>query len=107
MSLNNVVRGAFLNTSLGYWIGTAYEGRGLATEACRLALDVAFDTLGLHRVEAGVVPRNAKSRRVLARLGFREEGLALRYLELGGVWEDHLMHALTREEWPSAAQPTR
>jgi ribosomal-protein-alanine N-acetyltransferase len=53
-------------------------------------------------VQANVMPRNGRSLRVLERAGFRPEGLALRYLEIAGCWEDHMMLAITREEWTPA-----
>jgi ribosomal-protein-alanine N-acetyltransferase len=51
-------------------------------------------------VQAGVMPRNAGSLRVLEKVGFRREGLALRYLQINDVWEDHVILAVTAEEWP-------
>jgi ribosomal-protein-alanine N-acetyltransferase len=59
----------------------------------------AFEELGLHRVQVAIIPRNRNSRRVVEKLGLREEGLAERYLEINGVWEDHVRYALTSEEW--------
>ena len=47
----------------------------------------------LHRIEATVRPENAPSRAVLAKAGFREEGLLKRYLEVDGAWRDHLLVA--------------
>ena len=58
-----------------------------------------FEELGLHRMEAAIVPRNSKSRRVAAKLGLRDEGTATRFLQIQGVWEDHVRYAITREEW--------
>jgi ribosomal-protein-alanine N-acetyltransferase len=52
----------------------------------------------LHRVEATVRPENAASRAVLAKVGFREEGLLRRYLLVDGRWRDHLLVGLTVEE---------
>jgi [ribosomal protein S5]-alanine N-acetyltransferase len=75
-----------------------HGGRGYATQAVRLAVRVAFDDLKLHRVQAAVVPENAASARVLAKVGFREEGLARRYLFLDGQWKDHRMFALTVDD---------
>lgn len=57
----------------------------------------------LHRVEATVRPENAPSRRVLAKVGFREEGLLKRYLEVDGAWRDHLLVAITVEELSGSA----
>ena len=46
-----------------------------------------------------IIPRNERSRRVMEKLGLRDEGVALRYLEINGVWEDHVRYAITAEEW--------
>jgi len=59
----------------------------------------AFDELHLHRVQAAVVPRNSASRRVVEKLELRNEGTAERYLEINGVWEDHIRFAFTSEDW--------
>ena len=55
--------------------------------------------LHLHRVQISIIPRNAASRRVVEKLDIREEGVAVRYLEINGVWEDHVRYAITAEEW--------
>ena len=98
IALGGVQRGGFANAYLGYWIDIDRQGRGLMTEAVALVLDFAFGAVGLHRVQVAVMPSNAASRRVVAKAGFREEGLALRYLEIDGRWEDHVLHAITAEE---------
>jgi ribosomal-protein-alanine N-acetyltransferase len=77
----------------------ALVGR-VATQAVGMALRFAFGEAGLQRVQAAVMPRNAASIRVLEKNGFRREGFASRYLMINGVWEDHLVLAVTREEWP-------
>ena len=98
VNLFNVVRGPRQSAGMGYWLDEAHGGRGHATAAVRLACTFAFAHLGLHRVEPAVMPRNARSARVLAKAGFRREGRAVRYLEIAGVWEDHDLYALTAEE---------
>lgn len=95
ITLNQVVRGVFQNAYLGYSIGQRWNGRGFATEAVRLALEYAFGEAGLHRVQAAVMPRNTGSIRVLEKNGFREEGFAVGYLCINGVWEDHRIFART------------
>ncbi len=99
VNLNSIVRGVFENAYLGYWVDEARGGRGVATEAVRLAVGYGFGAAGLHRVQAAVLPRNAASIRVLEKNGFHREGLAERYLRINGVWEDHLLFAVTREDW--------
>jgi [ribosomal protein S5]-alanine N-acetyltransferase len=96
LALNEVVRGVFQNAYLGYSIGERWNGHGFATEAVRLTVGLAFETLGLHRIQAAVMPRNAASIRVLEKNGFREEGYAVSYLCINGVWEDHRIFARLR-----------
>jgi RimJ/RimL family protein N-acetyltransferase len=87
----------------GYIFHPAYRGRGYATEACRAALDHAFSTLGAERFSTGTAEANAPSRRLLARLGFRETGMgtgSLRTTEEGEAIEFvALSYTLTREDW--------
>jgi ribosomal-protein-alanine N-acetyltransferase len=97
--LSSVHRGAWRNANLGYWVARDRGGRGYATEAVRRTVAFAFEVAGLHRVQAAVMPRNEPSLRVLLKNGFRREGLAERYLEIAGVWEDHVILAVTAEEW--------
>ncbi len=100
IALSNVVRGPWQNATLGYWVDLAANGRGHATNAVHLLCEFAFEHAGLHRVQPAIMPRNARSRRVVEKVGFRQEGTAARYLRIAGVWEDHDIFALTREEWP-------
>jgi ribosomal-protein-alanine N-acetyltransferase len=99
LGLGGVMRGVFQNGYLGYWIDESFQGRGLMTEAVRAMTTFAFDELGLHRVQAAVMPNNARSLRVLDKAPFRREGLAERYLCIAGRWEDHVLFAVTKEEW--------
>ncbi len=99
LNLSNVIRGAYQNAHIGYWVGEAQAGRGYVPEAVVAVSKFAFEEVGLHRLQVSIVPRNRPSRRVVEKLGFRCEGLAERYLEIDGVWEDHLRFALTAEEW--------
>jgi len=103
LTIGNVVRGALRSAWVGYWVSTALTGRGVATAAVALAVDHSFGPMGLHRVDATVRPENGASRAVLARVGFREEGLLRRYLDVDGHWRDHLLVALTAEEMPGSA----
>jgi ribosomal-protein-alanine N-acetyltransferase len=97
--INAIVRGVFQNAYLGYWIAASKQGQGLMTEAVRGAVSWAFSSVGLHRVQAAVIPRNAGSLRVLEKVGFRREGLAERYLKIAGRWQDHVIWAVTAEEF--------
>ena len=99
MNLSSIQRGPFQSCYVGYWIDEAAAGNGYTPEALVVAARFAFETLRLHRLQVSIVPRNAASLRVAAKLGLRNEGLAERYVEVNGVWEDHYRFAITAEEW--------
>jgi ribosomal-protein-alanine N-acetyltransferase len=104
VALGGVLRGAFQNAYLGYWIDHEQQNRGFMTEAVRAATAFAFESAGLHRVQAAVMPHNARSQRVLEKVAYRREGLALRYLCIAGRWEDHVLFAMTADEWAEQAR---
>jgi [ribosomal protein S5]-alanine N-acetyltransferase len=99
INLSSIQRGPFQNAYIGYWIDEALAGQGYMPEAVVVLLRFAFEDLGLHRVQIAIIPRNRSSRRVVEKLAIREEGIAERYLEINGVWEDHVRYAITAEEW--------
>lgn len=99
INLNGVQRGPFQSAYVGYWIDKGNAGRGYVPEALVILTRFAFEDLRLHRLQIAIVPRNQPSRRVVEKLGLRCEGTAERYLEINGVWEDHLRYAITAEEW--------
>jgi [ribosomal protein S5]-alanine N-acetyltransferase len=99
LNLSGVQRGPFQNAYVGYWIDEAQAGKGYVPESLVVAARFAFEELGLHRLQVAIIPRNRASRRVVEKLGLREEGIAHRYLAINGVWEDHIRYALTSEEW--------
>lgn len=99
INLNNIVRGALQTGTIGYWIDQARAGQSYMSESLAVVMAFAFERLDLHRLEVCIVPRNSNSRRVVEKLQLRLEGTAERYLQIAGVWEDHLRYALTVEEW--------
>ena len=99
INVNGVQRGPFQNAYVGYWVDEACAGLGLVPESVVVVARHAFEELGLHRLQIAIIPRNAASRRVVEKLDIRDEGIAVRYLEINGVWEDHIRYAITLEEW--------
>lgn len=101
-NLNNITRGVFLNADAGWSLAPDCTGRGLAAEALTALLDLGFVApprgLGLHRVQANIMPDNAPSLTLARRCGFREEGLARRMLCIAGRWQDHVMFAKLADE---------
>lgn len=90
ISLNNIVWGGFCSCFLGYKMDKDYINQGYMTEAVEAVVIYGFETLGLHRIEANVMPRNARSLRVLEKCGFEREGISRKYLKINGIWEDHV-----------------
>ncbi|MFD0687725.1 GNAT family N-acetyltransferase [Actinomadura fibrosa] len=88
ITLNNVLRGPLLSCFVAYWVARAHAGQGVATEAVRQALDVAFRVMRLHRVEAFTRVDNHASQRVLERNGFMAIGTARRHIHVDGRWHD-------------------
>jgi ribosomal-protein-alanine N-acetyltransferase len=99
INLSIIQRGPFQSSYVGYWIDEAQAGHGYMPEALVLLCRAAFEDLHLHRIQISIIPRNTASRRVVEKLGIRDEGVAQRYLEINGVWEDHIRYAITVEEW--------
>jgi ribosomal-protein-alanine N-acetyltransferase len=92
ITLSGIVRGPFQSCGVGYWVAGPDNGRGLATAALGHLKDLAFGELGLHRIEAGALPHNVRSQRVLERNGFVRFGVAPQYLSIAGQWQDHVMY---------------
>ncbi len=101
INLSSIQRGPFQSCYVGYWIDEGHAGNGYTPEALAVVLKYAFEDLNLHRVQVAIIPRNTSSRRVVEKLSMREEGIAERYLEINGEWEDHIRYAFTSEEWDS------
>lgn len=100
LTVTGIMYGSLRSGSIGYWVSQHVAGRGIAPAAVALATDHCFEVLGLHRVEVSIRPENAPSLRVVAKLGFRDEGLRERYLHIGDEWCDHRSFALTTEDVP-------
>lgn len=99
MNLSAIHRGAHQNAYVGYWIDHRQAGNGYTPEALVALMQFGFDELKLHRLQISIIPRNTASRRVVEKLDVRAEGIAERYLEINGIWEDHIRFAMTSEEW--------
>ena len=99
INLSSVLRGPFQSASVGYWIDEAQAGNSYMPEALVVLARHAFEDLLLHRIEIAIIPRNSASRRVVEKLAIREEGVARWFLEINGVWEDHVRFGLTAEDW--------
>jgi ribosomal-protein-alanine N-acetyltransferase len=100
VTVSGISWGSLRSANIGYWVDQECAGRGVIPTAVALAVDHCFAVCGLHRIEVCIRPENLPSRRVVEKLGFREEGTRRAYLHIDGGWRDHLTYALTAEEVP-------
>lgn len=92
--LTQVVRGELQNCYTGFTLDKEHNAKGYTTEALQLVVDFAFKELKLHRIEAGAMPDNIASIRVLEKVGFKKEGIAKENLKINGKWTDHQILAI-------------
>lgn len=105
--LTEVVRGNLQSCWIGYFLDRDHNGKGYMTEAVQMVVRFAFQELKFHRIEAGVMPHNLGSIRVLLKAGFHKEGIARKNVKINGKWEDHQTLAMLNEadeEVPSPIQ---
>lgn len=93
LALSNIRRGVCQTATLGYWLGTPFTGHGFMREAVRTVVESGFAEHRLNRIEAGTVPENERSQRLLTACGFQREGTARGYLRIAGAWRDHVIFA--------------
>jgi [ribosomal protein S5]-alanine N-acetyltransferase len=103
--INGITRGAFQSASIGYWVSESRGGKGLASAAVAEVIAIAFERLGLHRLQAETLLHNVGSQRVLLRNGFRPFAVAPAYLQIAGRWQDHVMFYLLNENYEGAPTP--
>jgi ribosomal-protein-alanine N-acetyltransferase len=100
LNVGDVVRGAFQSAGLGYWTDARLQGKGIMTAAVRAVVELARDELDLHRLQAATLVHNTASQAVLARAGFERIGLAPRYLQIAGRWQDHVLFQVLNPAMP-------
>ncbi|MCK5672305.1 MAG: GNAT family N-acetyltransferase [Spirochaetales bacterium] len=101
LSFSSIVQGPFLSCFVGYSIDNKIQNKGYMTQALKAGIDFIFNTIGLHRIEANIMPNNIPSLKVATKLGFKNEGLSPKYLKINGTWEDHVHMVLRNVELES------
>lgn len=105
ISLMDISRQAFQNANLGYWIFNNHWGKGYGKEAVRLAIDIAFRDLKLHRLEAGIEPKNRRSMALAKAVGMKREGCSWKRLFLRGQWQDMVLFVARSEDFGIECKP--
>ncbi len=86
-----------ISAEIGFWLGEAYWGRGIMTQALRAVTEHAFHMHGLRRLYAGVFAWNPASMRVLEKAGYAREAVLRRSAIKDGQVIDQMLYAVTRE----------
>ncbi len=97
LSFNGIIKGSFSSCFLSFRLDKDEVRQGYMTEALKKGICIAFNDLGLHRIEANIMPKHQAAIDLVTKLGFYNEGLAKKYLKIHGVWEDHV-HMVIRNE---------
>jgi ribosomal-protein-alanine N-acetyltransferase len=98
ITLDNIRRGPAQAGTTGYWIGHPHARQGYMREAIQSVVHYAFNQLDLSRIEAGCLPENTASRRLLEQCGYKYEGVAQSYLQIAGRWRNHVLYANLRSD---------
>ena len=98
ITLDNIRRGPAQAGTTGYWIGAPFARQGYMREAIEALVHYAFNALDLSRIEAGCLPENTASRRLLEQTGYKYEGVAQSYLQIDGRWRTHVLYANLRHD---------
>lgn len=92
ITLNNILRGPLQSAKVGTWVASSANGKGVATAALAAIIPIAFDELRLHRLAAATLLHNVRAQRVLEHSGFYRIGVAPRYLQIAGKYQDHALY---------------
>lgn len=98
INIGNIRRGASQSASIGYWIGRQYTRKGYMNEALNILLPSLFIDFRLNRIEAATLQENVASRNLLKKIGFKKEGELRNYLQINGVWRNHIMYGLLKAD---------
>ena len=99
VAVSQIIRGVLQSAFLGYSIDEKENGKGIATEAISKVIEISFNELKLHRLEANIIPTNAASIRVVEKLNFTKEGYSRDYCKINNKWQDHLRFAVINQNY--------
>ncbi|MCL2490816.1 MAG: GNAT family N-acetyltransferase [Propionibacteriaceae bacterium] len=102
VGVNGITWGSSRSATIGYWIDQRWAGRGLVTLGVAMAADFCFGQLRLHRLEIDILPENGPSHAVVAKLGFKPDGIRRSMLHINGTWRDHDAFVMTADEAPAS-----
>jgi len=99
------LEGSFTTAEWGFAIGSAFWGSGVFPQAAELVLDFAFETLGVHRLEARAAILNGRGNGALIKVGAVQEAVLRSSLHLNGRYLDQVLYSIVREDHRAAKLP--
>lgn len=97
VTISDIIRGPYQRATIGYSAFAPTIGRGYMTEGFPLVFRYAFESMGLHRLEADIQPSNEASLRFAKKIGFRREGYSPGFVFIDNAWRDHERWAISRD----------
>ncbi|EGR0791484.1 N-acetyltransferase [Vibrio vulnificus] len=95
----NTINNELQKVEIGYWLSQAFQGRGIISKSVLKLIDIAFNELGMQKVQIAAAVENTPSRKVCKRLGFNFEGIITRAENINGRVVDHAIYGLSRESF--------
>ena len=86
-------------TSMGFWISSSHQGKGIVSSSCKRLIEHAFTDLGLNRVVMKIAEGNLRSRRVAERLGLACEETSRQSEWLYDHYVNQVIYAITADQW--------
>ena len=92
----------FVTAEWGFALGSAFWGTGAFIGGARLVVDFAFDTIGVHRLEARAAVQNARGNAALRKVGAVQEGVLRSSFVRNGHYHDQVLWSILDTEWRQA-----
>ncbi len=92
----------FKKADMGYDLQPAHWGQGIMVEAMNEAIRYGFEEMGLNRIAVTIMATNPRSRSLIKKLGFVQEGILRDYSKWNGEYVDEYLFALLRRDWESS-----
>ena len=94
---------SFATAEWGFALGSAFWGTGVFMDAAKLTLQFAFESIGVHRMEARAAIKNGRGNGALAKIGAVREGVLRKSFLRHGEYLDQALWSILREDWLAKA----
>ena len=96
--VENLTGGQYQTCNIGYWLGESHIKKGYMEESMRSIIPYIFKNLKINRIQALTLENNFSSRKLLEKIGFKNEGVLRKAMKINNIWEDHILYALLNND---------